>query len=133
MKKSNLINIPVGERGLINGKWYESQKTDMFGSANCFSCDFFTPGDGCNNRNVVCYCPPRTFKEVSEPAGYYDCYDYEEWENTKVWHLVILIIILCIPMGMCWIKEKVLTLGIYIINKIKQKDDTNKQGSSLEG
>jgi len=119
MNKLALINIPVGERGMINGKLYEAQKTDIFGAASCFVCDLHIPGSGCNNRNVVCYCPPRTFKEVT-PEYYDNNYDYDEWENTKVSHIVILIILLCIPMAGCWIWEKILTIGIYIINKIKK-------------
>ena len=119
MGKQNLINIPVGERGMINGKWYEAQKADVFGTANCFVCDLHIPSAGCNNRNVVCYCPPRTFKEVA-PIYYDDYDDYNEWEGVKVWHLVVLIILLCIPMAVCWIWEKILTLGIYIINKIRK-------------
>jgi hypothetical protein len=118
MKKLTLINIPVGERGMINGKLYEAQKTDIFGTANCFVCDMHTPGEGCNNRNVVCYCPPRTFKEVA--PTYYDYDDYDEWEGVKEWHLIVLIILLCIPMAVCWIREKILKILIYIINKIKK-------------
>jgi len=120
MNKLTLINIPVGERGIINGKWYEAQKTDIFGTSNCLICDLYVPSEGCNNRDVVCNCPPRTFKEVAY-VDYYDCYnDHDEWGNTKIWHFVVILIMLIIPMGIDWIIGMILKLVKCIINKIKK-------------
>ena len=97
MANKNLINIPIGQTGEIEGKWYEAQKSDFFGSCNCFVCDLHVPGSGCNNRNVVCYCPPRIFKETLPPYEQDYCYDdpiYDCDIETSFWAFIPLIIII---------------------------------------
>ena len=116
MANKNLINIPIGECGLIGDKMYEAKGAEYFGAKGCLTCDLHEPGYGCTNGKVVCYNPPRVFKEVQE--NYCDSYDdYHDFEYIK-WHeALILIVILAIPLSITWIWSKILGIGIYIINK----------------
>ena len=68
MSKKELIDIPVGCIGYINGKSYLSKFATVYNGEDktCFDCDLHVPGSGCSGDRVVCYCPPRVFKEVKE-------------------------------------------------------------------
>lgn len=57
---SKLINIPIGAIGEVNGQFYKAE-ADLFG---CVACDLSDNGNGCINRQIVCWAPRRTFKHV---------------------------------------------------------------------
>jgi hypothetical protein len=59
---SRLINIPIGETGKVNGQLYRAED-DLFG---CVGCDLSDNGNGCLNKNIVCWAPRRTFKLVEQ-------------------------------------------------------------------
>jgi hypothetical protein len=92
---------------MIGDKMYEAKGAEYFGSKGCLTCDLHETGYGCTNGKVVCYNPPRVFKEA-EP-NYCDCYeDYNDFEYMK-WHeVLLLILILALPMYACllWYKIK---------------------------
>jgi hypothetical protein len=123
MNKNNLIDIQIGDRGFIDGKIYEAKGADYFGTKGCLTCDLHEPGYGCTNGKVVCYNPPRVFKQVSE----YCVYDYDDnhdFEYMKWNEALLLILILAIPMSACWIWSMISKFWILIISKIK--NDSNK-------
>ena len=119
MANKNLIDIPIGYRGIIGDKIYEAKGAEYFGAKGCLTCDLHEPGYGCTNGKVVCYNPPRVFKEVQPNyCDYYD--DYYNFEYIK-WHeALLLIMILALPMCAWWIWSKILKIGIYIIKKTRK-------------
>lgn len=79
MANKNLINIPIGQCGLIGDKMYEAKGAEYFGAKGCLTCDLHEPGFGCTNGKVVCYNPPRVFKQKTETPAYDqdEHYDYD--------------------------------------------------------
>lgn len=127
MNGKDLINISIGETGMIAGKLYEAKGPEYFGAKGCMCCDLHEPGYGCTNKKVICYAPVRVYKEVKElkrgheEGDVYDDYDdCNQFEDMKIWEIILLVAILAIPMSFWWIWGKILEIGIYIINKLRK-------------
>lgn len=118
--KDGLINIPIGKCGMIGEKTYEAKGAEYFGAKGCLVCDLHEVGHGCTNKKVVCYSPPRVFKEKLpdyEQDNSYDSSIYCDDIATPYWLLILAVILLgfiAIPVHM-YIELK------QLINKILRK------------
>lgn len=93
MKNSqHLINTPIGHKMNYNGKLYESLSADHFGAKGCMSCDLFEIGFGCTGKGVVCYSPPRIYKETKPVEDI----DFSVDNDTPTWLIILFVIILVV-------------------------------------
>jgi hypothetical protein len=110
----NLIDIPAGTNGLIDGELYFSEESNL----GCAACDLGDLIAGCSKNNVICFAPQRVFKKVNCCDYDYDYDDCNDLEMINWYEALLLIVILIIPVTYILMKET--------IKKII-KNDSDKQ------